>query len=95
MMRSVSSLKTADLPMTVMALENATSQARMVLADLKTTLQVDFQQTAGSLEEATAVRDELHVLIEIANARADRLVEAASTSTRKVRLAKPAKEVAA
>ena len=78
MMRSLAVLKTSDLPKMVKALDAATAQARFVLSELKDTLRTDGAATRRALSDAETIRDELGVMIGIANATADRLVESAS-----------------
>lgn len=63
----------------VSGLDRATAQASLVLADLKQTLAVEGGALAQSLVQAEELRDELSVLIGIANAMAERLVEAGQT----------------
>lgn len=78
MMKSLAVLKTSDLPAMVKALDGATAQARFVLSELKDTLRTDGAANMRALTEAETIRDELGVMIGIANAAADRLVESAS-----------------
>lgn len=80
MMRSLAELKTADLPGTVSALQTATGQAGLVLSELKTVLLEDAGPGLRALGEAKAIRDELSVMVDIANATADRLLETASAA---------------
>jgi hypothetical protein len=78
MMRSLEAVKGAALPQMIKALDTATGQASQVLSDLKQTLRTDGAANARALAQAEEIRDELGVMIGIANASADRLVETAS-----------------
>lgn len=59
----------------VAALDRATSQASTVLAGLRSTLSIDGAAVARDVAEARDLKEELAVLIGIANAMADRLAE--------------------
>lgn len=80
MMRSLEAVKGAGaaLPQMVQGLETATGHATKVLAELKETLRTDASKNARVLAQAEEIRDELAVMIGIANATADRLAEAGS-----------------
>jgi hypothetical protein len=78
MMRSLDAVKGTSLPQMVQALDASTAQARLVLSELKETLRIDVSASARSLAEAEEIRDELTVMVGIANATADRLLETAS-----------------
>lgn len=80
MMRSMAALKSADLPATVAALDTATGQARLVLSELKDVLRNDADPNMRALSEAQAIRDELSVMVGIANATADRLLESSAVA---------------
>jgi hypothetical protein len=80
MMRSLAALKSADLPATVAALDTATGQARLVLSELKDVLRNDADPNMRALSEAQAIRDELSVMVGIANATADRLLESSAVA---------------
>jgi hypothetical protein len=80
MMRSLAAFKAADLPATVQALETATGHARQVLSELKDVLRREADPSMRRLGEAEAIRDELKVMIDIANATADRLMDSASAA---------------
>ena len=97
MMRSLKQVRESQLDRTVGALDAATASARGVLAELKQTLSTDGAANARSLGEAKDVRDELNVMVGIANAMAERLVEAASAGSRQEAAADapPAKKPAA
>ena len=77
MMRSLEAVKGASLQQIVQALDAATTQARVVLSELKQTLSTDAASTARTLANAESIRDELTVMVGIANATADRLLESA------------------
>lgn len=76
MMRSLAAVKTGPLPQMVQALDASTARASQVLVELKGLLQGDAAANARKLGEAEAMRDELGIMIGIANATADRLLEA-------------------
>jgi inorganic triphosphatase YgiF len=76
MMRQLRAVKESDLAVVVTGLDRATGHAVAVLADLKRTLGTDGAALAQSLADSTELREELSVLIGIANAMAERLVEA-------------------
>jgi hypothetical protein len=80
MMRSVAALKAVDLPQMVKALDSSTEQARAVLSELKATLRTDGAANLRRVAEAETIRDELGVMIGIANATADRLLETAGAA---------------
>jgi hypothetical protein len=80
MMRSLDALKSADLPATVAALDTATGQARLVLSELKQVLVEDADPSMRALADAQAIRDELSVMVGIANATADRLLESSAAA---------------
>lgn len=80
MMRSLDAVKDAGaaLPQMIKGLDTATGQASKVLAELKETLTIDGSANAHVLSQAMEIRDELSVMVGIANATADRLVEESS-----------------
>ena len=82
MMRSLKQVREGQLDRTVGALDIATASARSVLAELKQTLSTEGAANARTLNEAREVREELNVMIGIANAMAERLIEAASAGSR-------------
>jgi hypothetical protein len=77
MMRSLGAVKNGALKETVAALETATCQARAVLGDLKETLRTDGAANARAVVQGEAMREELAILVGIANAAAERIVETA------------------
>lgn len=80
MMRSLAALKSVDLPTMVTALDAATGQARLVLSELKEVLRKDGEPNMRALARAEAIRDELGVMVGIANATADRLLESSAAA---------------
>lgn len=82
MMRSLKSVKEGALTEVVGALDRSTAQARAVLSDMKATL----GECAGGQRvvlEGKEMAEELSVMIGIANATAERLVEAAGSANRR------------
>lgn len=80
MMRSLDAVKGAGaaLPQMIQGLDAAAAQASKVLVELKETLRTDASANAFVLSQAEEIRDELTVMVGIANATADRLLEASS-----------------
>ena len=79
MMRSLNQVREGQLDRTVGALDTATAKALGVLSELKATLSTEGAANARTLGEAREVREELRVMIGIANAMAERLIEAATS----------------
>ncbi|GGB74448.1 DUF6468 domain-containing protein [Blastomonas aquatica] len=79
LMRSLKQVRDVSLNDTVGALDTATAQARTVLDGLRQTLSTDGTANLRVLGEAREIRDELDLMIGIANAAAERLLETAST----------------
>lgn len=77
MMRSLHAFRSADLPGTAAALDAATGQAHQVLDHIRHILSAEADPKIRSLDEAKTIADELAVMIGIANASADRLLESA------------------
>ena len=75
MMRSLETFRSADLPGTAAALDSATAQAHQVLKQIREVLAAEADPKLRSLNEAKLVADELAVMIGIANASADRMLE--------------------
>ena len=75
MMRSLKAFRTADLPATARALDGATKAAHGVLRELRDELSRGGEPTLKALVEARSVADELGVMIGIANATADRMLD--------------------
>ncbi len=81
-MRSFQAVKNGGLKEMVTALDRATAQARSVLADLKETLRTEGAANARTVAQGENVRDELAVMVGIANAAAERMLEAVQTNNR-------------
>ena len=79
LLRSLKQVREAQLDRTVGALDTATGKARAVLSELKGVLTKDGAANLRAVSEAREVREELNMMIGIANTMADRLVEAASS----------------
>jgi hypothetical protein len=77
MMRSLKAVKEGALTDVVGALDKSTAEARVVLGELKAAL-VHCAGNGRVLDNSRAIADELRLMIDIANATAERLVEAAS-----------------
>jgi hypothetical protein len=77
--RALDTIRHGDLGQVVAALDQSTVQARIVLSELKGTLSFGSGQVAAAAD-ARAVLDELRVMIDIADASAERLVAAASAN---------------
>ena len=78
MMRGLDGMKTGQLSELVDALDQATNKARGVLSELKRELSTEGVANIRALEEGKEIRDELNLIVGIANAMAERLVEAAA-----------------
>lgn len=77
--RALDTIRHGDLGQVVAALDQSTLQARIVLSELKGTLAVGSGQAAAAAQ-SKAVLDELRMMIDIADAAAERLVASASAS---------------
>ncbi|TFI57108.1 hypothetical protein E2493_16895 [Sphingomonas parva] len=75
MMRSFETLKKGGLKDVVDALDKSTAQARVVLGDLKETLRTEGAANARTVAKGEEMREELTVMVGIANAVAERIVE--------------------
>ena len=102
MMRSLKTVKDGALTNVVEALDKSTAQARAVLSDMKETLRGDCAANARLVEQARVLRDELEMMIGIADASAERIVTAvqqnnqankANEAARSARARAPAKPV--
>ena len=80
LMRSLKQMRDVSLKDTVGALDIATAQARTVLDGLRQTLSTDGNANLRVLTQAREIRDELDVMIGIANTMAERLLETASNA---------------
>ncbi|MBB6122772.1 DUF6468 domain-containing protein [Sphingobium subterraneum] len=91
MMRRLRLVSDGQLGTMVNALDRATSQASTVLAGLRSTLSIDGAAVAQDVAAARELREELTVLIGIANSMADRLVEAGQAPKRTARRSRSAR----
>jgi hypothetical protein len=82
MMRSLKAVKEGALTQVVEALDKSTVHARAVLSELKMALGQCASHT-HVLGEAKEMAEELGIMIGIANASAERLVEAAAATSSK------------
>jgi len=73
MMRSLKAVGNDQMGSVVAALDESTAQARAVLSSLKHTLEGDFAGSVKLVLEGREIRDELKMMIEIANSMAERL----------------------
>jgi hypothetical protein len=87
MMRSLKAVKEGALKETVAALDNATREAKVVLGELKKTLQNDCAHNARTLVDGGKMLEELTMMIGIGNSVAERILE----SSEKAKAATPAK----
>jgi hypothetical protein len=103
MMRSLKAVKDGALKETVVALDNATREAKLVLGELKKTLQTDCVSNSRTIVDGGKMIEELTMMIGIGNSVAERILEASGKapktgSAAKAPAAKPAgraKKVAA
>lgn len=77
MTRALDRFRAADFPGTVTALNEATDRAQGVLLQIRAVLADEADPKLNALADAERVADELGVMIGIANASADRLLDAA------------------
>jgi hypothetical protein len=82
LMRCLRAVKGGALTEVVTALDTATAQARIVLARLGDLLREDCAASARTLAEGKDMLDELTVVTGIANAIAERIVDAATAHSR-------------
>lgn len=75
MSRALAAFREADFPGTVKALEAATREAEGVLGRMHATLAGEADPKLKALADAKEVAEELGVMVGIANATADRLLE--------------------
>jgi hypothetical protein len=75
MMRSFETMKKGGLKEVVEALDRSTAQARHVLGDLKETLRTEGAANARNVARGEEMREELTMMVGIANAVAERIVE--------------------
>lgn len=80
LMTMLATVKGGALTDMVKALDVATHEARQVMAGLSALLQGDVAQTSRTLIEGKTMVEELTIMTGIANAIAERIVDAASAS---------------
>lgn len=80
LMRSVRQLRSSGLQDVVGAFDRATTEAKAVLTELRSTLAEDIHSNQLLIEKASELRDELEMMIEMGNATAERILTAAETS---------------
>lgn len=78
--RALAAFRQANLPAMVHSLEAATGQAETVLGQMRDVLRHEAEPKMQLLSQGNAVAEELGVMIGIANATADRLLESARDS---------------
>lgn len=91
MMRSLKAMNDGTLAQVVSALDKSTAQARVVLSDMKQTLAGDCAANARVVEEARTLREELAIIIGIADAAAERIAGAAASNTPPPRPRRPSR----
>lgn len=94
MMRNLKAVNISQMGTVVLGLDHATGQARKVLGELKLILAEEGAQNARVLAEGEALRDELRMMIEIADNMASRLAEAPKPQSVPSASADPAQPVA-
>lgn len=77
MTRALNRFRAADFPGTVTALQAATGEAEAVLRRIRGVLATEAEPKLKIIAEAGQAADELGVMIGIANASADRLLDVA------------------
>jgi hypothetical protein len=95
MMKSFQAVKDGGLKDMVAALDMATGQARAVLSEMKETLRTDGAAHARTVAQGEAMREELTVMVGIANAVAERILETVEANNKAEVPALPKKAVAA
>ena len=83
MMRSLKAMRNAPLSDVVAALDASTERAKTVLSEMKTMLSHGIAAKGRCSEDARKLSDELRIIIEIADAAADRIVEATSAANQR------------
>ena len=76
--RSLAAIRAADMPAMIASLERATDEARHVLDALRRVMAGDMSDVVTVIDQVMVMRDELATLVELADARADRLMSVAS-----------------
>jgi len=94
LMRSLSVIKDGGLKEVVAMLDKATSEARTVLSELKLTLATDCVISTKLVEQAGTLRDELGVMIGIADAAAERIASAAADANSRAGMADEERQTA-
>lgn len=95
MMKSFQAVKDGGLKDMVAALDTATGQARAVLSEMKETLRTDGTAHARTVAQGEAMREELTVMVGIANAVAERILETVEANNKAEVPALPKKAAAA
>lgn len=80
LMRSFRAVQSGGLKEMVEQLDRAAGQARSVLGDLKQTLSTEGAANAHAVARGEEIRDELSVMVGIANAVVERIMEAAEAN---------------
>lgn len=93
MMKSFQAVKDGGLKDMVAALDTATGQARAVLSEMKETLRTDGAAHARTVAQGEAMREELTVMVGIANAVAERILETVEANNKAEVSALPKKAV--
>jgi hypothetical protein len=93
MMRSLKAVKEGALKETVTALDAATREAKIVLGELKKTLQNDCALNARTLVDGGKMLEELTMMIGIGNSVAERIVEASDQAKKTAPAKAPVKGV--
>lgn len=80
LMRLLRAVKNVEFANMLTALDTSTAQAKHVLGELRETLRVDCAANACVIATGTAMREELSVMSGIADAVAERIVDAVGKS---------------
>ncbi|MBP2275152.1 MULTISPECIES: DUF6468 domain-containing protein [Sphingomonas] len=83
MMRSLKAMRNSPLSDVVAALDDSTERAKTVLSEMKAMLSHGIAANGRCSEDARKLSDELRIIIEIADAAADRIVEATSAANQR------------
>lgn len=95
MMRSLKAVRDGALTDMVGALDQSTHQARKVLSELRETLRGDAATVVRVVAEGRSMAEELSIMIGVADASAERIVEAVATTRPRSRRTKAAAPVEA
>ncbi|MEN3953239.1 hypothetical protein [Iodidimonas sp. SYSU 1G8] len=82
LMRNLKALREAGLRDMVDSLDRSTAEARGVLGRLKEVLSHELAESNRTVAEGLEMREELTIMVGIANAVAERIVEAANVTAR-------------